>query len=53
MGPWAAELLGGSPAHGMRWDWVGFKVPSNLSHSAIQVEFGIAREMVVLLTAAI
>ena len=33
MGPWAAELLGGSPAHGTEWDWVGSEVPSNLSHS--------------------
>lgn len=32
-GPWAAELVGGSPAHGMSLGWVGFDVPSNLSHS--------------------
>ena len=32
MGPWAAELLGGSPAHGMGWD---FEDPSNISHSGI------------------
>ena len=29
MGPGAAELLGGSPAHGTGLDWVGFEVPSN------------------------
>ena len=29
MGPWAAELLGGSPAHGTGWGRVGFEVPSN------------------------
>jgi len=35
MGPWAAELLGGSPAHGTGWDWMGFEVLSYLSHSII------------------
>ena len=29
MGPWAAELLGGSPAHGREWGWVGFEGPSS------------------------
>ena len=33
MGPWAAELLGGSPAHGTGWDWEDFKVPFNPDHS--------------------
>ena len=28
MGPWAAELLGSSPAYSMGWDWVGFEVLS-------------------------
>jgi len=35
MGPWAAELLGGSSAHGMGLEWVGFEVPSNLNHCMI------------------
>ena len=35
MGPWAAELVGGSPAHGTGRGWVGFGVPSNPNHSVI------------------
>ena len=35
MGPWAAELVGGSPAHGTGWGWVGFESPSNPSRSMI------------------
>jgi len=35
MGPWAAELAGGSPAHRRRWGWVGFKVPSRPNHTEI------------------
>ena len=34
-GPWAAELLGGSPAHGTGWGWVGFEVLSNPIHSMV------------------
>ena len=34
-GPWAAELVGGSPAHGRGWGLVGFEVPSNPSHYVI------------------
>ena len=34
-GHWVAELLGASPPHGMEWDWVGFKVPSNQNSSVI------------------
>ena len=29
------ELVGGSPAHGRGWDWVGFELPSNPRHSVI------------------
>ena len=28
-GPGQPDLVGGSPAHGRGWHWVGFKVPSN------------------------
>ena len=35
MGPWAAELMGGSPAHGRGWDSMIFKVPSNPISSMI------------------
>jgi len=35
MGPGQPELLGGSPAYSRGWDWVGFKVPSNLNQSRI------------------
>ena len=35
MGPWAAELVGGTPARSRGWDWVGFKVSFNPSHSVI------------------
>jgi len=35
MRPWVTELLGASPPHGMEWDWVGFKVPSNQNSSVI------------------
>ena len=34
-GPGQPELLGGSPAHGAGWDWVGFEVSSNPSHFMI------------------
>jgi len=35
MGLWAAELLGGSPAHSTGWGQVGFEVPSSPRHSGI------------------
>jgi len=34
-GPGQPELVGGSPAHGRGWHWVGFELPSNHSHSVI------------------
>ena len=40
MRPWAAELLGGSPAYGMGWDWVGIKAGRDLSHSVILQTMG-------------
>jgi len=33
MGPIVAQAAGGYPAHGRDWDWTGFNVFSNLSHS--------------------
>ena len=35
LGPWAAELVGGSPAHSTGWGWVGFEFPSIPSHPVI------------------
>jgi len=35
MGPWAAELVGGSPAHCIRLELRGLEVFSNSSHSMI------------------
>ena len=35
MGPWAAELVGGSPAYGTGWGWVGSEDPSYPYHSVI------------------
>ena len=32
-GPGQSELVGGSPAYGTGWDWVGFVVCSNPSQS--------------------
>ena len=34
-GPGQPELVGGSPAHGRGWHWVGFELPSNLNRSVI------------------
>ena len=34
-GPGQPELVGGSPAHGRGWGWVGFELPSNPNHSVI------------------
>ena len=33
MGPWAAELVWAALPIALDWNWVGFEVPSNLSHS--------------------
>lgn len=33
--PAAIPDVGGTPAHGRGWNWVGFKVPSNPSQSVI------------------
>ena len=35
-GPEQPELLGGSPAHGTGWDWVGFEVLSDLKYSVME-----------------
>ena len=35
-GPGQPQLAGGSPAHGMGWDSMIFKIPSNLKPSMIQ-----------------
>jgi len=35
MGPWAAELVGGRPAHSRGWSWMDLKVLSNPSNSMI------------------
>ena len=35
MGPWAAELVGSSSAHGRGWGWVGFEVLYKPSFSVI------------------
>lgn len=34
-GPCAAWSMGGVPAHGSGWSWVGFKVFSNPNHPVI------------------
>ena len=34
--PGLLDLVGGSPAQGRGWDWVGFEVLSNISLSMIR-----------------